>query len=81
MHMMHKQWLFRNAHVHYTKLGGLTTGRHEDIYWQVKEMMEIDPDKLLPCHAYLLDIDFEALGEPTAGIGKLGLRPWNLLSW
>ena len=65
--MTHKQWLFRNAHVHYKKLDGLTVARHEEIFCEVEQMMEVDPDELLPRHVYLLDVDFEALGEATSG--------------
>ena len=58
----HKQWLFRNLHVHHTKLDGLTSSQHEAIFHQVQELMLIDPGDLLPKHRYLLTEDFDALG-------------------
>ena len=66
MQMTHKQWLFRNAHVHYKKLEGLTMSDHERIYDRVLELRLTDPASLLDQHQYLLDADFLELGEgPT----------------
>ena len=66
MQMTHKQWLFRNAHVHYKKLEGLTAADHERIYERVLELRLTDPAELLGRHQYLLDTDFLELGEgPT----------------
>ena len=63
----HKQWLFRNAHVHFQKLEGLTALQHEEIYKLVDELMETDPEELLDRHRYLLEVDFEELGgAPTS---------------
>ena len=59
----HKQWLFCNSHVHYSKLDGLTRQQHEDFFAGVKELLLINPANLLPCHQYLLEGDFTDLGE------------------
>ena len=48
--MTHKQWLFRNAHVHYKKLEGLTAADHERIYDCVLELRLTDPAELLGQH-------------------------------
>ena len=66
MQMTHKQWLFRNVHVHYKKFEGLTAADHKRIYKRVLELRLTDPAELLGQHQYLLDTDFLELGEgPT----------------
>ena len=66
MQCTHKQWLFRNTHVHYKKLDGLTAQQHENLFQRVKDLMLIDPADLLDKHRYLLEVDFGELGEgPT----------------
>ena len=67
MHLTHRQWLFRNAHVHYTLQDGLTEQQHSCIFERVEDLMHTDPSELLDCHQHLLHEDFEALGEGTAG--------------
>ena len=59
----HKQWLFRNAHIHYKNLDGVTTKEHDAIFTRVNELLLIDPADLLPRHIYLLSGDFADLGE------------------
>ena len=67
LQLTHKQWLFRNSHVHYKKLDGLTEKQHEEIFERVKTLMWTDPGDLLAKHRYLLEEDFELLGEGSAG--------------
>ena len=62
----HKQWLYRNSHVHYAKLDGLTEQQHDAIFRRCQELLEIDPADLLERHQYLLDEDFTELGEGSA---------------
>ncbi len=52
MQAMHKQWLFRNAHVHFCKQEGLTQTQYEEVFSRVLEMMEIDSKELLAKHRY-----------------------------
>jgi hypothetical protein len=59
----HKQWLFRNSHIYYKKLDGLTAQQHESILARVRELMWTDPSELLSNHQQLLEVDFEELGE------------------
>lgn len=65
--LTHKQWLFRNSHVHYTKLDGLTPKQHDDIFDRVRDLMYTDPTDLLDGHQYLLEEDFQQLGEGSSG--------------
>ena len=67
LQLTHKQWLFRNAHVHYKKLDGLTQTQHEEILARVDELMWTDPCELLDNHKYLLHADFHRLTEGKAG--------------
>jgi hypothetical protein len=67
LQLTHKQWLFRNSHVHYKKLEGLTAQQHEKIFDRVKELMWTDPSELLSKHKYLLEEDFQMLGETSSG--------------
>ena len=67
LQLTHKQWLFRNSHVHYKKLDGLTPAEHEKIFERVKDLMYTDPSELLAQHRYLLEEDFENLGEGSSG--------------
>ena len=66
MQATHKQWLFRNLHVHYKKLEGLTEEQHLLIFQKVEELMLADPADLLPRNHILLEGDFTELGKgPT----------------
>jgi hypothetical protein len=62
----HKQWLYWNAHVHYKKLNGLTAAEHALIFTRVAELLHTDLLDLLPSHRFLLNGNFEALGEGGA---------------
>jgi len=59
----HAQWIFRNSHVHYKKLEGMTEAQHMDIFRRVEELMWDDPMDLLPAHRHLLEEDLQGLGE------------------
>ena len=59
----HAQWIFRNSHVHYKKLEGMTEAQHMDIFRRVEELMWTDPMELLPAHRHLLEEDLQGLGE------------------
>ena len=61
----HKQWLVRNARVHFL-VEGLTEVGHELLFAKVREMMETDPADLLPRHRHLLNVNFAELGEGRA---------------
>ena len=50
LRMTHKQWLFRNMHVHYKKMDGLTETQHEAIFKEVQELIVVDPGSLLSKH-------------------------------
>ena len=58
----HRQWLYRNARVHLKKVEGRSLEDHEKVRDATREMLDVQPDDLLPCHQHLLKIDYEALG-------------------
>ena len=47
LQLTHKQWLFRNSHVHIRKVDGMTEAEHEELFDQVQDLMLIDPSELL----------------------------------
>jgi hypothetical protein len=63
LNITHRQWLYRNAKVHLRKLEGKTAAEHNTVISEVRHMMLIDPEDLLPQHRVLLERDFQALGE------------------
>ena len=67
LQLTHKQWLFRNSHVHYKKLEGMTAAQHEEVFERVKELIWTDPAELLAKHRFLLEEDFRDLGEGSSG--------------
>ena len=59
----HSQWIFRNSHVHYKKLEGMTKEQHLETFRRVEELMWEDPMSLLPRHRHLLEENLGELGE------------------
>ena len=51
----HGQWIFRNSHVHFKKLEGLTEEQHLETFRRVEQLMWEDPMTLLPRHRHLLE--------------------------
>ena len=61
--VLHRQWTYRNAYIHYKGKGGLTMPRIQEIIQQVNLYSLTDPSTLLPRHRDLLEADFCRLGE------------------
>jgi hypothetical protein len=65
--IVHKQWTYRNAYIHFKEKEGWTMPQLQDIANQINEYSLMDPDLLLPCHRSLFDAKFETLGHgPTS---------------
>ena len=62
LQIVHRQWLLRNAHVHYRKLDGLTEAQHTAILARIRDLLWTDPADLLERHRYLLEVDLHDLG-------------------
>ena len=62
----HRQWLHRNAKVHFKRSDGRTISQHEQIMEKIKDLLWTDPEELLDDDKALLDEDFEQLGLATA---------------
>ena len=59
----HSQWIFRNSHVHFKKLEGMTKEQHLETFCRVEELMWEDPMSLLPRRRHLLEENLGELGE------------------
>ena len=64
--IVHRQWLYRNATVHYTGKDGRTIKKHDQIMKRISDLLWTDPDDLLDDNAALLNEDFEGLGKSSA---------------
>jgi hypothetical protein len=63
LHMIiHRQWTYRNAYIHYKGKEGWTMPQVQDIFDRITEYSLMDERMLLPRHRYLLEVDFERLG-------------------
>ena len=62
LQITHKQWVFRNSQVH-QKFQGCTQMQHNVIMDKMRSLMRIHPHSLLEKYRYLLQEDFERLGE------------------
>ena len=63
LHITHRQWLYRNARIHIKIADGLTKPEHKNIIRLAYNLLDTDPNDLLPQHRYLLEEDFLQLGE------------------
>ena len=63
----HRQWLHRNALLHFRLSDGRTLVERAAIVERVMGLMWTDPSELLPADRPLLDQDFEKLGRADAG--------------
>jgi hypothetical protein len=73
LNITHRQWLYRNAKVHFRKVEGKTAAEHSRVISEVRKMMLIDPEELLPQHRALLDRDFHSLGEGSTADRQIWL--------
>jgi hypothetical protein len=65
--VIHKQWIYYNSIMHSRGKDVFTIPKHHNILNQVKEYSMVDPEILLPCHCFLYNTDFAALGSgPTS---------------
>jgi hypothetical protein len=65
--VIHKQWIYHNSIMHSRGKDVFTIPKHHNILNQVKEYSMVDPEILLPCHCFLYNTDFAALGSgPTS---------------
>ena len=77
LQITHRQWLLRNAHVHYRKLEGLTEAEHLAILSRLRELIWTDPADLLECHRYLLEVDFNDLGSGSSARRQVWIASLN----
>lgn len=66
LQITHRQWTFRNGTVHLRGPDGLTERQQSALAQRCEELLWTDPSTLLDEDKYLLDIDFDALGDGPA---------------
>ena len=59
----HRQWTYRNARTHLKKIEGRTQEDHDRVRNEVRALLAVQPEDLLPTHRHLLQFDAEALGQ------------------
>ena len=64
LQLTHAQWIYRNLTVHF-KYEGLTSAQHETIISWMEDLLDTDPEALLPEHRTLLEYDFGEMGEAS----------------
>ena len=62
----HRQWLYRNAVVHFKGPDGYTHAEHEQILTKMKDFLWVDPQDLLPRDRGLLEEYFNSIGSSPA---------------
>ena len=73
--LTHRQWLYRNAVVHFKGPDGYTHAEHERILSKMQDFLWVDPKDLLPRDRGLLNKNLELLGSSPAVV-SFGLRQW-----
>ena len=66
LRLTHRQWLHRNAILHFRLSDGRTIAERESLIRRVQDLMWTDPEDLLPDDRPLLEEDFVKLGEANA---------------
>lgn len=72
LQITHRQWTYRNGTVKIRVRDGLITERQQLLLMQqCEDLLWTDPSALLDDDRYLLDIDFEALGDAPANMRQM----------
>jgi hypothetical protein len=71
--MTHRQWTFRNGTVHLKGPDGLTAAQQRSLARKCEALLWTDPSTLLSEDRYLLDVNFEELGEGSASSRQMWL--------
>ena len=66
LRITHRQWLHRNARVHFRLSDGRTQAQHDEIVAKIGRLIWTDPDELLEKDRRLLRVDFKQLGRARA---------------
>jgi len=66
LQITHRQWTYRCGTVHLRGPDGLTTAQRDRLARKCEELLWTDPTTLLDEDKYLLDIDFDELGDAPA---------------
>ena len=66
LQITHRQWTFRCGTVHLRRPDGLTSSQRDCLACKCEELLWTDPTTLLDEDRYLLNINFEALGDTSS---------------
>ena len=66
LRLTHRQWLHRNARLHFRRPDGRTQLQHNEIVAKISKLIWTDPDELLDADRKLLGLDFRKLGRARA---------------
>lgn len=69
----HCQWIFCNGTVHLKGPDGLTAAQQRSLANKCEALLWTDPSTLLSEDRYLLEVDFEELGEASASSRQMWL--------
>jgi hypothetical protein len=70
LQITHRQWTFRCGTVHLRGPDGLTSCQRSRLAQRCEDLLWTDPSTLLEEDKYLLDLDFEKLGEASSDMRK-----------
>jgi len=73
LQITHRQWTFRNGTVHLKGPDGLTAAQQRSLACKCEALLWTDPSTLLSEDRYLLDVNFEDLGEGSASARQMWL--------
>ena len=81
LQITHRQWTFCNGTVHLNGPDGLSPTQTKSLARRCEDLLWTDTSTLLDEDKYLLDLDFDDLGDGTAAslLAKCGYRRWKLL--
>ena len=70
--LIHSQWLYRNAHIHYAShYGGETRREYEEIMRTISQLVaDTDPEDLLPEDSHLMEVDFNHLAKANSNVRR-----------
>jgi hypothetical protein len=73
LQITHRQWTFHNGTVHLKGPDGLTTAQQRSLANKCEALLWTDPSTLLTEDRYLLDVDFDELGDGPASSRQMWL--------
>ena len=80
LQITHRQWTFRNGTVHLKGPDGLSPTQQKSLARRCEDLLWTDPSSLLDDDKYLLDIDFDDLGDGAAASRQMWISEMEAAS-